>query len=326
MHEARYYEKLDNSKVKCLLCPHTCTIASDKSGKCLIRKNINGKLIQSAYGQVCSASFDPIEKKPLYNYYPTRPILSIGTNGCNMRCHFCQNWNISTQETNRETTTPEHLLQLSKSKNSIGIAYTYNEPLIWYEFVYDCAKVFRDGGQKNVLVTNGQINSEPLEELLPLIDAANIDLKGYTEGFYKKEGGDLQTTKNTIEAMAKAGKHIELTNLLIPQLNDDEADFEEMCRFIASISKDIPLHISRYFPQYKSNQAVTSEQKMMDFRNIATKYLNYVFLGNVQISGESDTYCPNCKNTIIERTGYNTRCLVEDNKCQNCSQLLSIYL
>jgi len=322
---AKHWEKADGDKVKCRLCPHECTISAGKNGLCLIRKNIDGMLQQTAYAEACSVSIDPVEKKPLYHFHPGKKILSVGTNGCNMRCHFCQNWQISTQETNRQSTTPEKLLHLSRSNNSFGIAYTYNEPLIWYEFVYDCAKVFREGGQANVLVTNGQINDEPLLELLPYIDALNIDLKGFTEEFYRNEGGFLKTTMNTIERCAEAGRHIELTNLLIPSMNDNEETFEEMCRYISGININIPLHISRYFPQYKSDKAVTSDKMLEKFLNIGQKYLNYVFIGNASIEGASDTFCPKCGEIIIERSGYVTVCHTDDNICGKCSEQLSIH-
>ncbi len=244
-----------------------------------------------------------------------------------MKCRHCQNWEISTKETGRQSTVPDKLLKLSNNNNSIGIAYTYNEPIVWYEFVYDCAKVFKEAGLANVLVTNGQINPEPLSELLPYINATNIDLKGFTEEFYKNEGGFLQTTLNTIETMSKSGIHIELTNLLIPSLNDDPPEiFEEMCRYIAHVDCEIPLHLSRYFPQYKSDMKVTPpEETLISFKGgIAQKYLNYVYLGNVSIKDSSDTNCPVCGKKIIQRSGYYTECLTEDNVCPNCSSQLSI--
>lgn len=322
---AKHWERAKSFRVQCKLCPHECLISVGGKGKCLIRQNHSGKLYQTAYAEPCSLSIDPIEKKPLYHFYPSRNILSVGTNGCNMSCHFCQNWQISTQETRRDGVTADRLLKLSTDNNSIGIAYTYNEPIIWYEFVYDCAKVFREAGQKNVMVTNGQINEEPLAELLPFIDAMNIDLKGFTEEFYKNEGGYLQTTLNTIKAAHKAGTHIELTNLVIPELNDNETTFEEMCRFIAGISKDIPLHLSRHFPQYKSEKDITSEKLLLNLKDIAGRHLNYVYIGNAQIDGASDTYCPECHAKIIERTGYKTTCLTDDNICKNCSTSLSLH-
>jgi pyruvate formate lyase activating enzyme len=192
---AKYWQPKDNKKVQCMLCPHNCVIKEDKAGLCIIRKNVDGVLQQTAYGQICSSAMDPIEKKPLYHFYPGSKILSVGTNGCNMQCSYCQNWQISTRETNRMDTSPERLVTIAQENNSIGIAYTYNEPLVWYEFVLDCAKEFRKAGLKNVLVSNGQINPEPLAELAPYIDAANIDLKAFNPEFYKSESGDFQKTQ-----------------------------------------------------------------------------------------------------------------------------------
>lgn len=321
---ARHWEKAGSGKVRCLLCPHRCLIADGKSGICLIRKNIDGELFQTAYGEVCSIGIDPIEKKPLYHFHPGSQILSAGTNGCNMRCDFCQNWQISTQETARQKTTPNKLLNISKDNESIGIAYTYNEPTIWYEFVYDCAEVFKKAGQKNVMVTNGQINPEPLAELLPLIDAMNIDLKGFTEKFYKDEKGFLSAVLNTIETACAGGVHVEITNLLIPDQNDDPDTFDKMCRYISGISRDIPLHISRYFPMHKSNHRVTDEKTLMSFYKAAGQHLNYVYLGNIYLDHTSDTFCPVCKTKIIERTGYTTKCITDKNICPNCNTQLSI--
>lgn len=323
---AKHWEITDNGKVKCNLCPHFCIITEGKSGLCLIRRNIDGMLQQTAYAEPCSISTDPIEKKPLYHFKPGSDILSVGTNGCNMKCRNCQNWQISMQETQRQSTSPEKLLKQSKMDSCIGIAYTYNEPLIWFEFIYDCAKLFKEAGKYNVLVSNGQINPEPLSELIPLIDAANIDLKGFTEEFYHGEGGKLETTKNTILTMAEAGIHLEITNLLIPGLNDNEETFENMCKFISDINREIPLHISRYFPQYKSNQPVTPDEMLIKYRDIAKKHLHHVFVGNANIDGASDTYCPKCNKKIIERNGYYTKCLTDDNICPDCSHQLSVLL
>jgi len=321
---ARHWQPESDGRVTCLLCPHRCLISKDKTGLCLIRKNIDGALQQTAYGQICTASMDPIEKKPLYHFHPGSKILSVGTNGCNMKCRHCQNWQISTQITHRQDTTPEKLLRIAHDNKSIGIAYTYNEPLVWFEFVEDCSRVFKKDGMKNVLVSNGQINPEPLKDLLPFLDAANIDLKGFTDDFYKNEGGSLDTVINTIEAMAASGIHLEITNLLIPKLNDDIEIFEKMCRYISGISKNIPLHISRYFPQHKSSMPVTETEMLKEYRETALKHLNYVFIGNADIKGTSDTLCPECGFTIIERNGFSTVCNTEKNICPNCSSQLSV--
>lgn len=323
---ARFFQPLDGKKVRCGLCPHRCVISDGAHGKCLVRENRNGTLIQAAYGKICSAAIDPIEKKPLYHFYPGSKILSIGTYGCNMACQFCQNWQISTKVTPCTLTTPEKLLKSAQNNDSIGLAYTYNEPTIWYEFVYDCAKVFRGAGLKNILVTNGMINPEPLVEIAPLIDAANIDLKGFTDEFYKEHGGMLEPVKETVRAMSAAGIHIELTNLIIPTKNDDEAIFEQMCAFIASVSENIPLHLSRYFPQYKYEISPTPNNTLTTLAKTAKKYLNYVYIGNADIQGWTDTLCPKCGELIVRRSLYDTKCFTDKNICPACSQSLPFRL
>ena len=210
LKEALYYEKLNNHRVRCNLCPHHCLIKPDKSGLCLIRKNIKGVLYQSSYNEISSMSIDHIEKKPLYHFYPGSMILSVGTNGCNLSCSFCQNWQISTHTTNRETISIEKLLDIAQKEDSIGIAYTYNEPLIWYEFVLDCAKKFKEKGLKNILVTNGNINEKPLKDLVKYIDAVNVDLKGFTNDFYRWVKGDFKSTLETIKILVKAFDKVDL--------------------------------------------------------------------------------------------------------------------
>jgi len=318
--DARYWRAGDNQCVRCVLCPHSCLIFKDGHGKCLIRKNINGVLQASAYGKISSAAVDPIEKKPLYHFYPGSNILSVGFNGCNMSCLFCQNWQISTQETATQDTSPMELIHAARKAFSIGVAYTYNEPLTNFEFVLDCAKEVRESGFKNVIVSNGMINPEPLKELIPYLDAANIDLKGFTDAFYREHDGDLNTVKHTIEALFKAGVHIEITNLLIPEKNGNEEDFANMCRFIADMSPDIPLHISGYFPQYKYDFPPTSNNALTDFAKKAKNYLNHIYIGNRTGCGFTDTVCSKCGQVLIERKGFKTRCLTEKNTCPNCSQ------
>ncbi|MGE4266218.1 MAG: AmmeMemoRadiSam system radical SAM enzyme [Deferribacterales bacterium] len=318
--DAKFWRAEKDQCVRCVLCPHACLIEPGGHGKCLIRKNIDGVLIASAYGKVSSGAVDPIEKKPLYHFHPGSNILSVGFNGCNMSCLFCQNWQISTQETATQDTSPMELLHTARRSFSIGIAYTYNEPLTNFEFVLDCAKEFRESGFKNVIVSNGMINPEPLSELIPYIDAANIDLKGFTEDYYREHGGNLNAVKHTIEALFKGGVHVELTNLLIPQKNGNEADFENMCRFISGLSRDIPLHISGYFPQYKYDFPPTSNNALTDFAKKAKNYLNYIYIGNKAGCGFTDTTCPECGQLLIKRSGFKTQCLTDENKCPNCSQ------
>lgn len=310
MKQALYFEKLDNNKVQCLLCPHQCQLVVDKSGICGTRKNVDGVLQSLNYGVVSSTSMDPIEKKPLYHFYPGEQILSLGTLGCNMHCPFCQNHHISRYYDNTfkmqpHEFAPADVLRAVNESNSFGVAYTYSEPLVWYEFVLDSARLVAESGEKNVLVSNGQINPEPLKELVPFINAANIDVKAFTEANYKKLGGDLATTKKSVEIFLNNNVHIELTTLVVPQFNDDLDELEELVKWIASLGRNIPFHISRYHPQYRYSEPATSIKYLKMVEEMAATYLNYVYIGN--IVSDNATFCPECGCVLIERTGYHTR-------------------
>lgn len=322
MKKASYVESRGDQSIRCTLCPHFCDLKSGESGHCQIRKNIDGDLFALTYGEIAAMAVDPIEKKPLYHFYPGSDILSIGSNGCNLRCDFCQNWHISMQHTKRETVSVDELIQTALTKKSVGIAYTYNEPLIAIEFLIECMTACRDNGLKNAIVSNGMINPEPLADVLPLIDAANIDLKGFTPGFYKSITGHLHTVKHTIQTLYSGGTHVELTHLVIPGRNDNKTDFTAMCEWIASISPDMPLHISRYFPNYQSDAPPTAEQTMIDFYDIASNILNYVYLGNIQITGCTDTHCPNCEQLMVQRSGYRINVAHRSPSCPACGTSL----
>ena len=273
-------------KATCEICPHHCKLEENQTGFCQARTNIKGVITCTNYGLLTSIALDPIEKKPLARYMPDSKILSVGSYGCNMRCPFCQNHSISmaTQE-NAETvfTTPQALVQKALSllsSGNIGIAYTYNEPLISVEYVSDCAVLAHQNGLKNVLVTNGYICEEPLIKLLPLIDAMNIDLKGFTEAFYKKLCGDLETVKKSIALTAKSC-HVEITTLIVPGENDSEGEIEALSTWIAGISPDIPLHLSRFFPRYQYfNKGATPVSQVYDLAEVARRHLEYVYTGN----------------------------------------------
>ena len=288
LKEAMYYEKQPDGGTRCVLCPHYCVIPQGKTGICGVRKNIGGSLYSLIYEKVSSIAFDPIEKKPLYKFHPGTFILSAGSAGCNFRCPFCQNYSIARTELEKvETSTITSAQLVAKAlslreQGNIGIAYTYNEPTIWYEYVYETAKLAREKGLVNVLVTNGFINPEPLENLLPYIDAMNIDLKGYSEGFYTDVvKGKLESVKNTIR-IAAAKCHVEVTTLVIPGLNDSAEEMTEMSKWLASISPDIPLHLSRFFPRYMmQDRPMTPMKTLSELESIASGYLNNVYMGNV---------------------------------------------
>lgn len=322
--EARYYENKENY-IQCQLCPHFCKILPQKLGICRVRKNEDGKLWAIDYGETTSIAIDPIEKKPLYHFYPGTQILSIACNSCNMRCPFCQNWEISQAEVSTEYISPEMLLKIFRDHPSVGVAYTYTEPLMWFEYLLDATKVIRQAGGKNVLVTNGLVNEEPLKELLPSIDAMNIDLKTMAPGVYKKKlGGDLDTVKKTIE-MAHAQCHIEITNLVVTGLNDKEEDIEQLISYVASIDDNIPLHFSRYYPNYKYTKLPTNINILKYAYETAKRKLKFVYLGNIPAEDGASTYCPRCKNLLIERLYY--KALVKglkDHHCAECGEKINI--
>jgi len=286
IHKAMYWQTAENGNVRCGLCPHRCHIGQSAAGICGVRTNNYGTLVAAGYGQVSSVALDPIEKKPLYLFHPGKHILSVGGFGCNLNCGFCQNYEIARQKTELSDTgrrtEPEDIAELAVQtmpRGNIGVAYTYNEPLIAYEFLSDCAALVKDMGLFNVLVTNGFIEKEPLEALLPLIDAMNIDLKGFTGDFYKKVGGRLETVMETIEISVKSC-HVEVTTLVIP--GENESDIEDIAKWLASVDPDIPLHLSRFFPRYKySGKEPTPRETILKSQDIAKKHLNNVFTGNM---------------------------------------------
>jgi len=259
---AKYWVKKEEGVVQCLLCPHQCTIKPGKEGICKNKKNIEGELYAHRYGEVSAIALDPIEKKPLYHFYPGSQILSIGTVGCNFQCKFCQNYHLVEATVPTEEVEIEELISSAKRHRSVGIAYTYNEPFISFEFVLDCAVRAREAGLKNVLVTNGYYNPEPFEELLPYIDAMNIDLKSLQDDFYRRLcGGRLEPVLKTIER-AHQDCLVELTNLLVTDENDSDEDIQKLVDWIASLDPEIPLHFSRYHPMYKFTNPPTPIERV----------------------------------------------------------------
>jgi pyruvate formate lyase activating enzyme len=329
MKEARFYEKLEEDRVRCLLCPHHCKISPGRTGICRVRQNAGGVLCTLNYGQVTSWAVDPIEKKPLYHFYPGSQIFSVGTFGCNFHCGFCQNWQIAHKTPPTEKISPEELVRIAvdagKRAGSIGIAYTYSEPNVWFEYVYDTAKLAHEHGLKNVLVTNGFIEEEPLQELLPFIDAMNIDVKAFSERFYKEVcHGHLAPVLRTVE-IAHQQCHVEITNLLVPTENDREEEIESLVDWIASIDRAIPLHFSRYFPQYKFTLPPTPLETLKKAREVALRRLQFVYIGNAWELGENDTFCPVCGNLLIKRSGYKTRIAgLEGNRCSKCGAAIPV--
>lgn len=283
MRPALFYEKAADGAVKCLLCPHACIIPRDKSGRCLARRNKDGELYAESFGRITSVALDPIEKKPLHHFFPGSKILSLGSYGCNFHCAFCQNHEISMRAAEFRSMEPSDVAALSldlRSQGNIGVAYTYNEPLISFEFVQECATLLHRQGQKNVLVTNGFINPEPLLALLPLIDAMNIDLKSFSPLFYQELGGNPETVKATIAAAAKAC-HVEVTTLVVPGKNDTVQEMEALAAWLGQIDRTITLHLSRFFPRYQmTDLPATPLETLHTLAQTAKKHLQNVHLGN----------------------------------------------
>jgi len=330
VREALFYEKKEQNLTACRLCPKLCTIREDKSGFCRVRENRKGTLYATNYGKVTSYGMDPIEKKPLYHFFPGSLILSFGTVGCNLRCGFCQNWSIAHGDPDTVYITPEQAVETARQQikdgyPNTGIAYTYSEPFMWYEFVLDTARLAGKAGLKNVLVTNGYINETPLREILPYIDAMNIDVKGFTEDYYRKHCiGRLEPVLRTVE-IACAECHVELTNLLVTGLNDSSEEIERLVDWIASLDREIPLHFSRYFPNFEMNLPATPLETLKRAGDIARKKLSYVYIGNARELDEQDTYCPECGEKLISRTGYTTRVVGLDGKtCRHCGRGINI--
>lgn len=287
MKEASYYTRKGGQKVQCDLCPHACLLNPGQTGRCRVRTNVEGSLMARSYGKLSGFHMDPIEKKPLYHYFPGSMILSVGSYGCNFRCPWCQNAGISQcgagQRGGRRTHTPSEVAEAARRSESIGVAYTYNEPTVWFEFMMDTAVLVHEAGGRNVVVTNGYINPGPLEDLLAVSHAFNVDFKSFSDGFYRKQSqGSLQPVKNTLKAIARKGLHLEITFLVIPGLNDDMALFDRMLRWIREeLGTEVVLHINRYFPSWQMNTPPTSLELMHRMHAVARKHLPLVYLGNV---------------------------------------------
>jgi pyruvate formate lyase activating enzyme len=331
--QAAYFTS-ESGKVHCHLCPHHCLIKDGQTGICRVRRNVNGILQVETYGRLAAIHLDPIEKKPLYHFYPGSSILSVGSVGCNMRCKFCQNCDISQVGVNEfvalEEYTVDGLVQEAYSiKENIGIAFTYNEPSIFYEFMVDVAQASHLLGLKNVMVTNGFIETEPLQNLLPFIDAFNVDLKAFNDIFYRKlTNSHLEPVKQTLMLLRKAQKHFEITNLIIPGHNDSIEEFQQMINWIHDkLGKETILHLSKYFPRYQFTKAATPDSVLEHLYNIAIKKLDYVYVGNIDnhMPGHH-TVCQSCGTILIKRSGYqiDVASLTKDGNCASCGSKAAI--
>lgn len=321
--------KISDNKLECTLCPHYCKLAAGKSGICGVRKNTGEKIELLTYGVISGYSLDPVEKKPLYHFFPGHNVLSIGSYGCNMKCDFCQNFNISQKipESLFPEATPLKIVKTAiAAENNIGVAFTYNEPIIWFEFMRDTSLLAKSEGLYTVMVSNGYVNSEPLSEIIQFIDAFNIDLKAFNNNFYRKlTGSDIEPVKNSLKQIAREGKHLEVTTLIIPGQNDKESEMQLQSEWIAGeLGKNVPLHLSKYFPMHKRDNPATSQETLNSLFEIASKNLNHVYMGNTVSDSGQNTCCPECGQTVTIRSGYNTRLLNLDSKgrCTKCGKLV----
>lgn len=320
--EAMHYTKGPKESVICSLCPIKCRIRPGDSGRCRSRRNEGGTLVVQNYGAVTAVNIDPIEKKPLYHFLPGTDILSLGNNGCNLQCRFCQNWQISQTNVATQDLQPSALLAMVQKRNLQSVAFTYAEPSIWFEYVLDCSRLLKQNGIKSVLVSNGYIEPEPLEELLPSIDAMNIDIKSMDEEFYRKLcAASLSPVLKTCETVRKHC-HLEITNLIIPSENDSLDLIEKLVRFMATnLGDTTPLHLSRYYPGYQMTQPPTPEQTILDAGRLASEMLKYVYLGNLRTPVSNDTVCHHCNAVLITRSGYRSEVTGLDvtGRCLNCN-------
>jgi len=330
-HEAMYYNRLDGRRVQCALCPRRCVIADGGRGFCGVRENRGGTLYTLVYAKPCSLHVDPIEKKPLFHVRPGSPAFSIATVGCNLRCLFCQNWQISQaapEDVRTPTLSPEEVVAQARKTGAPVIAYTYTEPTIFYEYMLDIARLAHKAGILNVMHSAGFINEEPLRGLIPYLDAANIDLKGFNDRFYNQFSfGNLQDVLRTLKILHEEGVWVEVTNLVIPGLNDDPGEIRRMCEWIRdNLGPDTPLHFSRFWPMHKLAQlAPTPPATLEKARQIAREAgLRYVYIGNIAGNPAEDTVCPKCGKVVVDRAGYIIQELqLVDGACAYCGEKIA---
>ena len=326
---ALYWESHDNG-VKCKLCPHECILKEGKTGNCKTRINIENSLYTAAYGNLCSLSIDPIEKKSLFHFLPSSKTLSLAIEGCTFRCLNCQNFTISQIQPGNNYKSfylPEEIVEMAIKNSCSSISYTYSEPVVFYEFMLETAKVAKQKGIKNVMVSNGYINSEPLSELCNFIDAANIDLKSFDNNIYKKlTGGSLEPIKNTLKILLEKGVWVEIANLVIPDWTDDLNTIKEMSEWLVENNfSNTPLHFSRFYPIYKLSEiSPTSYEILLEAQKIAlSSGIKYVYLGNVRNENVENTVCHKCGEMLILRTGFEVKKnIIIAGKCSNCGEVI----
>lgn len=328
MKEGMFYVKKEEKKVRCFLCNHTCLILPDKRGLCGVRENRDGTLFSLSYGKVVAHHIDPIEKKPLFHFYPSSSSYSIAAVGCNFRCAFCQNFEISQLPKDYGPVTgepipPEDIVTAAARTRCLSISYTYTEPTIFFEYAYDVARLAEPKGIKNVFVSNGYMGKESLDTIKPYLHAANIDLKAFTEKFYRETcGAKLKPVLENLKAIKEMGVWLEITTLIIPTLNDSDQELRDIANFIKNeLGPETPWHVSRFYPTYKMTDIrPTAVQTVLRARDIGLDAgLYYVYSGNIPGQGGESTFCYNCKTLLIDRVGFTvTQTELKQGKCPKC--------
>ena len=330
--ESRYQVKVDDETARCIICPRMCTLKLGQRGFCGTKENQGGKIINLTYGLLSAIAIDPIEKKPLVHFYPGSLSLSISSVGCSFTCPWCQNWHLSTAKPGGDLkkVPPDYVVDMAHRQECTSISYTYNEPLINLDYVEDVARLARKEGVKNVLVTNGYVSLDALGRVVDVIDAANVDWKGFTEGFYQKHcTADLQSVLDATVEMYRKGVHVEITFLIIPETNDGEDEARKMSRYLVDkMGPDVPLHLSRFYPQYKfSDLPPTPVETLLRAREVAkAEGVHYVYVGNIPGKGYEDTICPKCGESVISRVGYEITDwrLDDSNHCKRCGEPIPV--
>ncbi len=326
--EAKFYQKLPNSKIKCKLCPRECTVGDKERGYCGVRENRGGTYYSMVHSRVCAAHVDPIEKKPLFHYLPGTVAFSLATAGCNVNCKFCQNWDISQsrpEEIPAQFAPPLRIAELARQYNCPTIAYTYSEPVVWAEYLMDCTNAGHAAGVRSIVVSNGYMQEEALKAAYEKMDAVKIDLKSFTESYYRQVvTGQLKPVLETLVTLRKMGKWTEIVFLVLPTLNDSDAEFRNLAQWIkASLGADVPLHFTQYHPEYLlKNLPITPVSTLERAKAIAdAEGLHFVYIGNVPGHPAQNTYCPKCRKMIVERVGFvANEMLIKNGSCPFCQQ------
>jgi len=329
--EARYWESLQSKRVECTLCPKKCKVDDLERGYCGVRENKDGKYYTHVYAAPCSVHPDPIEKKPFYHFLPGTKAFSLATAGCNMDCAFCQNWQISQvrpEQVEAFYMPPETVASYAVESGCRSIAYTYTEPVVFYEYMYDCAAASRELGVRNVMISNGYIQEKPLRELCRVLDGIKVDLKSYREKYYREVcAGELKPVLDALEIIHDEGVWLELVYLMVPTLNDSEAEIEELCAWVhEKLGDDVPLHFSRFHPQYRLKHLPATPVGHLEraCRIAGSTGLNYVYLGNVVGHSSESTRCPACGKVVVGRVGYTIlETAIEHGKCANCGNKIA---